>query len=59
MLNISLIGCGKISPSHYKSINKLKSKNIFGKIDHKILEGSLPDLKVLEIEVEEQATGEI
>ena len=28
MLNISLIGCGKISPSHYKSINKLK----FGKV---------------------------
>ena len=42
-----------------KSINNLRAKRLFGKIDQKITEGSLPDLKVLEISVEEQATGEI
>ena len=42
-----------------KSINKLKARQIFGKIEGKILEGSSPDLKVLEISVEERATGEI
>ena len=42
-----------------KSINKLKARAIFGKIEDKILEGSSPDLKVLEISVEEKATGEI
>ncbi len=42
-----------------KSINEIKGRGIFGKVAHKILEGSSPDLKVLEIQVEEQATGEI
>ena len=42
-----------------KSINKLKARGIFGKIEEKITEGSSPDLKVLEISVEEKATGEI
>ena len=42
-----------------KSINKLKAKNIFGKIEPTITEGSSPDFKVLEISVEEKATGEI
>ena len=42
-----------------KSINKLKSRGIFGKVEEKITEGSSPDLKVLEIAVEEKATGEI
>ena len=42
-----------------KSINKLKARQIFGKVEKKILEGSSPDLKVLEISVEERATGEI
>ena len=42
-----------------KSINKLKARQIFGKVERKILEGSSPDLKVLEISVEERATGEI
>jgi len=42
-----------------KSINKLKARGIFGKVDKKILEGSSPDLKVLEVAVEEKATGEI
>ena len=42
-----------------KSINKLKAKGIFGKVEEKISEGSSSDLKVLEISVEEKATGEI
>ena len=42
-----------------KSINNLRAKGIFGKIEQNITEGSLPDLKVLEISVEEQATGEV
>ena len=42
-----------------KSINKLKGLNIFGKVDHKTLPGSSDDLKVLEISIEEKATGEI
>ena len=42
-----------------KSINNLKARGIFGKIEKKILEGSSQDLKVLEIKVEEKATGEI
>ena len=42
-----------------KSINKLKARGIFGAIEKKITEGSSPDLKVLEISVEEKATGEI
>ena len=42
-----------------KSINRLKGRGIFGKVEKKITEGSSPDLKVLEITVEERATGEI
>ena len=42
-----------------KSINEIKARSIFGKVDHKMLPGSSDDLKVLEISVEEQATGEI
>ena len=42
-----------------KSINRLKSRGIFGKVEEKILEGSSPGLKVLEISIEEKATGEI
>ena len=42
-----------------KSINKLKGRNIFGKVEHKVLPGSSADLKVLEVTVEEKATGEI
>ena len=42
-----------------KSINKLKGRGIFGTVTSKITEGSSADLKVLEIEVEEKATGEI
>ena len=42
-----------------KSINEIKARNIFGKVSHEILPGSSNDLKVLEITVEEKATGEI
>ncbi len=42
-----------------KSVNNLKSRNIFGKISKNIYEGSSPDLKAITIEVEEKATGEI
>ena len=42
-----------------KSVNKLKARKIFGSVTKKITEGSSPDLKVLEIEVEEKATGEV
>ena len=42
-----------------KSVNKLRARGIFGKIEQTITEGSSPDLKVLQIAVEEKATGEI
>ena len=42
-----------------KSINEIKSKNIFGKVKHEVLPGSTDGLKILEITVEEKATGEI
>ena len=42
-----------------KSINNLKARNIFGKVDKTTYEGSSPDLKIITIEVEEKATGEI
>jgi len=42
-----------------KSINNIKSRNIFGKVNKNIYEGSSPELKVITIEVEERATGEI
>ena len=42
-----------------KSVNKLKARGIFGNVQSKIMEGSSPDLKVLEISIEEKATGEI
>jgi len=42
-----------------RSINKLKGRGLFGKVDYKIKEGSSTDLKVLEVVVEEKSTGEI
>ena len=42
-----------------KSVNELKARNLFGEVKTKITEGSAPDLKVLEIQVTEKATGEI
>jgi len=42
-----------------KSVNKLKARNIFSRVESNIKEGSEPNLKVIEIEVEEKATGEL
>ena len=42
-----------------KSLNKIKSRNIFGKVEQATSEGSEPGYRVLEINVEEKATGEI
>ena len=42
-----------------KSINKIKSRNLFGKVKQKTLPGSTDGLKILEISVEEKATGEL
>jgi len=42
-----------------KSINEIKARNIFGKVQHQVLPGSSEDLKILEISVEEKATGEV
>ena len=42
-----------------KSINKIKGRNIFSKVEQKTLPGTTDDVKILEINVEEKATGEI
>ena len=42
-----------------KSLNKIRGRNIFGKVEQKTFPGSADDLKILEINVEEKATGEI
>ncbi len=42
-----------------KSIANIKSRNIFKKVENKILEGSADNLKKIEIIVEEKPTGEI
>ena len=42
-----------------KSINEIKARNIFGKVDYKMLPGSTDEMKVLEISIEEKSTGEI
>ena len=42
-----------------KSINNIKSKGIFAKVDQKIKEGSKPSLKTIDIIIEEKPTGEI
>jgi len=42
-----------------KSLNNLKARNIFGKVNQTTYEGSSSDLKIINIEVEEKATGEI
>jgi len=44
---------------HNKSLNRIRARGIFEKVDSKILDGSNPNLKIIEIEVEEKATGEI
>jgi outer membrane protein insertion porin family len=42
-----------------KSINEIKARNIFGKVDYKMLPGTTEGMKVLEISIEERSTGEI
>jgi len=42
-----------------KSINSIKSKGIFGKVESKILPGSNQNLKIIDLIVEEKPTGEI
>ena len=42
-----------------KSIAKIKSRNIFGKVNQIIKNGSSKDLKIIDIVVEEKPTGEI
>ena len=42
-----------------KSVNLIKSKNIFSKVESKILPGSNPNYKIIDITVEEKPTGEI
>ncbi len=42
-----------------KSISKIKSRNIFRSVKSEISDGSSPNLKIIDINVEEKATGEI
>ena len=42
-----------------KSMNNLRSKNIFGSVESKITEGSNPGLKVIDLSITEKPTGEI
>ncbi len=42
-----------------KSINNIKSTNFFKKVDSKVYDGNLPNSKVVDIYIEEKATGEI
>tara|TARA_Y100000768_G_scaffold388236_1_gene382941 strand:+ start:5983 stop:8220 length:2238 start_codon:yes stop_codon:yes gene_type:complete len=42
-----------------KSIAKIKSRNIFSSVNHEVKDGSVANLKVININVEEKPTGEI
>lgn len=42
-----------------KSIAQIKARNIFRKVDYEVLDGSIDNLKVININVEEQPTGEV
>ena len=42
-----------------KSVSKIKSRRIFGTVKSEVSEGSEPNLKIININVEEQPTGEI
>ena len=44
---------------HNKSINKLRSKGIFGKVESKIIDTDEAGLKDIELTIEEKPTGEI
>ena len=43
----------------WKSISKIKSRRLFKEVDYKISDGSKNNLKIIDINVEEQPTGEI
>ena len=42
-----------------QSIARIKSRNLFGEVKTKVIEGSKPDQKIIEISIEEKPTGEI
>ena len=42
-----------------QSIAKIKSRNLFGEVKTKVVDGSSPDQKIIEISIEEKPTGEI
>ena len=42
-----------------KSINKIKSRNIFSKVEKEVINGSNQSLKIINLNVEEKPTGEI
>ena len=42
-----------------KSINIIKSKNIFAKVESKVLPGSTANFKIIDLTIEEKPTGEI
>ncbi len=42
-----------------KSISKIKSRNLFNRVDQVVKDGSSKDLKIIDIVVEEKPTGEI
>jgi outer membrane protein insertion porin family len=42
-----------------KSLNNIKAKNIFSKVESKIFPGSTSNYKIIDIKVEEKPTGEI
>ena len=44
---------------HKKTLNSLKGLNFFSKVDDQITEGTLQNLKIINITVEEKPTGEI
>ena len=42
-----------------KSISKIKARNLFGKVDRAVKDGSSKDEKIIDISVEEKPTGEV
>ena len=44
---------------HNKTINKLKGRNIFAKVQSSVIDGTKPNQKIINIQIEEKATGEI
>ena len=44
---------------HTKSINNLKSKNLFAKVEYDVLDTDSPDQKDININIEEKPTGEL